>query len=109
MALRLPGERRRYDSGNRGKNQHIRLDGQKAVRERNVEFNQQKVKEQVTAGEDEIYLNASARMDHELEDMQWLIDAIQNAMDFQLCIDSLYPGYMKLSSTWLKSIRLSIR
>ncbi len=60
----------------------------KAVAERDAAYIQQDVKRQQAAGADYIDVNAGARIGHEIDDMKWLIEVIQDVAGVPLCLDS---------------------
>jgi cobalamin-dependent methionine synthase I len=61
---------------------------QKAVEERNASYIQEDVKRQQDAGANFIDVNAGARIGHEMEDMEWLLEVIQEVVTIPLCLDS---------------------
>jgi 5-methyltetrahydrofolate--homocysteine methyltransferase len=70
---------------------------QKAVTERNVGYIQEDVKKQQRAGTDFIDVNAGAHIGHEMEDMKWLIEVIQETVTVPLCLDSPDPNVLEMA------------
>jgi cobalamin-dependent methionine synthase I len=70
---------------------------QAAVIERNGEFITNDVRRQAEAGATYIDVNAGARIGEEAEDMKWLIDIIQPAIDLPLCLDSPDPDVLEMA------------
>jgi cobalamin-dependent methionine synthase I len=66
-----------------------------AVEARNGAYIQEDVRRQEAAGATYIDVNAGARIGHEMEDMQWLIGAIQEAVHLPLCLDSPDPRVLE--------------
>ena len=64
---------------------------QRAVAERDASFIQDDVRKQQEAGASYIEVNAGARIGHEMEDMEWLLEVIQKAATVPLCLDSPDP------------------
>lgn len=62
-----------------------------AVEERNISYIKEDVKNQVSAGANYIDVNAGARIGHEMEDMEWLLEVIQEVVTVPLCLDSPDP------------------
>jgi 5-methyltetrahydrofolate--homocysteine methyltransferase len=60
----------------------------KAIDERDGDFIVQEAINQVEAGATYIDVNAAARLEHEIEDLQWLVQTVQGGLDVPLCIDS---------------------
>lgn len=58
------------------------------VSKRNQDYIVDDVKKQILAGVNFIYVNADARIGHELEDMKWLLEIIQPIATIPLCLDS---------------------
>lgn len=63
----------------------------KAVAERDAEFIRTLAREQVEAGADFLDVNAGTRPDREPDDLVWLIETVQGAVDKPLCLDSANP------------------
>jgi cobalamin-dependent methionine synthase I len=61
---------------------------QKAVEEPNASYIQEDIKRQQDAGANYIDVNAGARIGHEMEDMEWLLEVIQKVVTVPLCLDS---------------------
>ncbi len=55
------------------------------------------VKKQMAAGVNFIYVNADARIGHELEDMKWLLEIIQPITTIPLCIDSSESDVLEMA------------
>jgi cobalamin-dependent methionine synthase I len=70
---------------------------QKAVASRDAAAIQDDVRKQHTAGAAYIDVNAGARIGHEMEDMQWLIEVIQDAVAVPLCLDSPDPEVLAMA------------
>jgi len=70
---------------------HIR----EAVRARNAEFIGGEAARQVAAGADYVDVNAGTSVAHEAEDLKWLVQTVQSAVDAPLCIDSANPAALK--------------
>lgn len=68
---------------------------QEAVAGRNAVYIQNDVEKQLGAGADFIDVNAGARIGHEMEDMRWLIETIQEFGDVPLCLDSPDPAVLE--------------
>jgi cobalamin-dependent methionine synthase I len=66
-----------------------------AVRARDKEFIATEAKNQVTAGADYIDVNAGTSVAHEVDDIKWLVETVQKAVDVPLCIDSANPVALK--------------
>jgi 5-methyltetrahydrofolate--homocysteine methyltransferase len=62
-----------------------------AVEKRNISYIQKDVKNHVAAGANYIGVNAGARIGHEMEDMDWLLEVIQEVVTVPLCLDSPDP------------------
>ncbi len=59
-----------------------------AVLARDAAYIEQVAREQADAGSDFLDVNAGTAPDRELDDMLWLMEVVQNAVDLPLCIDS---------------------
>ncbi|MHC1724791.1 MAG: methyltetrahydrofolate cobalamin methyltransferase [Syntrophobacteraceae bacterium] len=66
-----------------------------AISSGNREFIQQEAKLQAEAGASYIDVNAAAFVGEEIEKLKWVIDAVQEAVDLPLCIDSPDPGAIR--------------
>jgi len=73
-----------------------------AVSERNASYIQQDVQKQQEAGAGYIDVNAGARIGHEMEDMQWLLEIIQQVAAVPLCIDSPDPEVLEMAYGMVK-------
>ena len=69
----------------------------RAVSERDTAYIQEDVKKQEAAGANYIDVNAGARIGHEREDMQWLLEIIQEAVSIPVCIDSPDPDILEMA------------
>jgi 5-methyltetrahydrofolate--homocysteine methyltransferase len=69
----------------------------RAVSERDAAYIQEDVKKQVAAGAVYIDVNAGARIGHEKEDMQWLLEIIQEAVSIPVSIDSPDPDILEMA------------
>src|SRR5664279_465497 len=65
---------------------------EKAVADRDAEYIRQDVQAQEAAGAAYIDVNAAARIGHEMEDMAWLVEVVQDAVDLPLSLDSPDPS-----------------
>jgi cobalamin-dependent methionine synthase I len=65
-----------------------------AVEKRDVAYIQADVKAQVEAGADIIDVNAGSRSASELDDLQWLINVIEEAVPARLSLDSSNPDVL---------------
>ena len=63
-----------------------------AISTRDVTFVQDMARCQVAAGADYLDLNAGTPPDREPEDLTWLVDTVQAAVDVPLCLDSANPA-----------------
>jgi len=63
----------------------------RAIRERDAEFIISLAKAQVDAGADLLDINAGSTPDNETQDLIWLVETVQDAIDIQLCLDSSRP------------------
>ena len=70
---------------------------QEAVAERNAAYIQEDVKKQQEAGANYIDVNAGARIGHEMEDMEWLLNVIQEVVTVPLCLDSPDPNVLEMA------------
>lgn len=70
---------------------HIR----EAVRARNVEYIAGEARKQVEAGADYVDVNAGTSVAHEVDDLKWLVETVQSAVEAPLCIDSANPTALK--------------
>ncbi len=70
---------------------------QAAVADRDAVYIETDVKMQMTAGADFIDVNAGARIGHEEEDMEWLLDTILPVTNVPLCLDSPDPGILAMA------------
>jgi cobalamin-dependent methionine synthase I len=68
---------------------------QTAVADRDAVYIETDVKMQLAAGADFIDVNAGARIGHEAEDMDWLLDTILPIATVPLCLDSPDPGILE--------------
>jgi cobalamin-dependent methionine synthase I len=75
---------------------------QEAVAERDAAYIQEDVKKQQGAGADFIDVNAGARIGHEMEDMKWLLDVIQETVTMPLCLDSPDPKVLEMAYHMVK-------
>jgi len=66
-----------------------------AVRARKVEFIGGEAKKQVEAGADYVDVNAGTSVAHEVDDLKWLVETVQSAVEAPLCIDSANPAALK--------------
>ena len=65
----------------------------KAIKTKDKYFIQKLAREQTEAGANLLDINTA--MEDEVEDMQWVIEAVQEAVDIPLCIDSTNPAAIK--------------
>jgi len=70
---------------------------QKAVAERDADYIVNDVEKQLAAGADYIDVNAGARIGHETEDMEWLLNTIQPVATKPLCLDSPDPAVLEMA------------
>ena len=68
-----------------------------AVAERDAAFIREDVLKQENAGASYIDVNAGARISHEMDDMKWLIDVIQEVVTVPLCLDSPDPKVLEMA------------
>jgi cobalamin-dependent methionine synthase I len=76
---------------------------QAAVADRDAAYIIEDVKKQQAAGANYIDVNAGARIGHEQEDMQWLIDTIQPVATVPLTLDSPDPAILEMAFQMVKS------
>ncbi|MDR1572171.1 MAG: dihydropteroate synthase [Clostridiales Family XIII bacterium] len=74
-----------------------------AVLERDAEQIRRTALEQAEAGADYLDVNAGTSPDRELEDMLWLVDTVQAAVDLPLCIDSPSPSVLRAAADRAKA------
>jgi len=60
----------------------------KAIEERDAEFIRKEAAKQVEAGATHIDVNAGTSVSGEVDDLKWLVETVQSAVDAPLCIDS---------------------
>ncbi|MFV0437036.1 MAG: dihydropteroate synthase [Desulfopila sp.] len=70
---------------------------QEATASRNAEYIVTDVTMQAKAGAAFIDVNAGARIGHEKEDMEWLLDVIRPAVDIPLALDSPDPAILEMA------------
>ena len=70
---------------------------QEAVANRDAAYIVDDVKKQEQAGASFIDVNAGARIGHEEEDMKWLLNTIQPAVDLSLALDSPDPAILEMA------------
>lgn len=68
-----------------------------AVADRDTDYIKNDVEQQTACGATYIDVNAGARIGHEKEDMQWLLDVVQNATELPLCLDSPDPEILEMA------------
>jgi 5-methyltetrahydrofolate--homocysteine methyltransferase len=66
-----------------------------AVKNQDKNYIQNDVRKQQEAGATYIDVNAGARIGHEMEDMMWLLEVIQDAVELPLCLDSPDPKILE--------------
>lgn len=66
-----------------------------AISSRDTAFIQREAVAQAEAGADYIDVNAGAFIDEEAEHLKWIMDAVQEACDLPLCIDSPDPEVIR--------------
>lgn len=76
---------------------------QAAVAERDAKYIIEDVKKQQAAGAAYIDVNAGARIGHETEDMQWLINTIQPVVETPLSLDSPDPAVLEMAFQMVKT------
>ena len=79
---------------------------QAAVAERNAEYIIDDVKKQEAAGATFIDVNAGARIGHEKEDMEWLLNTIQPIINTPLSLDSPDPAILEMAFGMVKTMPL---
>ncbi len=62
-----------------------------AVRERDADFIRREAVKQVEAGAGYIDVNAGTSVAHEVDDLVWLTETIQSAVEVPVCVDSANP------------------
>ena len=67
----------------------------KAIAERDVQFIQNLAKRQVEGGAHWLDINAGTLPDREVDDLTWLIQMVQEAVDVPLCLDSANPDALR--------------
>jgi cobalamin-dependent methionine synthase I len=70
---------------------------QQAVADRDAAYIQQDVQAQQRCGAQYIDINAGARIGHETEDMQWLLEVVQPVVTVPLCLDSPDPKVLAMA------------
>ena len=60
----------------------------KAIEDRDAEFIQKEAAKQLQAGATHIDVNAGTSVSAEADDLKWLVETVQSAVDAPLCIDS---------------------
>ncbi len=75
---------------------------QAAVVARDVTYIQEDVKSQQEAGAHFIDVNGGARIGHEQEDMQWLLEAIAAVSIVPICLDSPDPAILEMAYAMVK-------
>ena len=70
---------------------------QEAVAQRDATYIREDVLKQEKAGASYIDVNAGARIGHEMEDMKWLIEIIQDVVTLPLCLDSPDPKVLEMA------------
>src|SRR5660398_305368 len=68
---------------------------EKAVADRDAEYIRQDVQAQEAAGAAYIDVNAAAQIGHEMEEMAWLVEVVQDAVDLPLSLDSPDPAVLE--------------
>ena len=68
-----------------------------AVADRDAGYIETDVKMQLAAGADFIDVNAGARIGHETDDMEWLLETIMPLATVPLCLDSPDPGVLEMA------------
>jgi cobalamin-dependent methionine synthase I len=69
-----------------------------AVEKRDIQYIQDDVKKQAEAGASYIDVNAGARPEHEMEDMEWLLGIIQEVISLPISLDS--PDTKVIEEAW---------
>lgn len=67
----------------------------RAIEKRDMDFIAREAKAQAEAGANFIDVNAAARLGQEEEDIKWLVETVQGAVEVPLCIDSPNPKAIK--------------
>jgi 5-methyltetrahydrofolate--homocysteine methyltransferase len=65
------------------------------VRARDTAFIRKEAVDQVAAGADCVDVNAGTSVAHELDDLKWLVETVQAAVEAPLCIDSANPEALR--------------
>ncbi len=73
-----------------------------AVRARDAAFIAGEAAKQVAAGADYIDVNAGTSVAHEIDDLKWLVETVQGAVDAPLCIDSANPAALAAALALVK-------
>jgi 5-methyltetrahydrofolate--homocysteine methyltransferase len=68
-----------------------------ATEKRDAEYIQDDVKKQQASGATYLDVNAGARIGHESEDMEWLLEIIQPVVDIPICLDSPDPAVLEMA------------
>lgn len=63
----------------------------RAIRERDTDFIRQLAQSQTKAGSNYLDINAGTPQEREPQDMVWLVEQVQAAVDIPLCLDSANP------------------
>ncbi len=79
---------------------------QAAVAEREAAYIIDDVQKQQAAGAAYIDVNAGARIGHETEDMQWLLETIQPVVETPLSLDSPDPAILEMAFQMVKTTPL---
>ncbi|MBM4330574.1 MAG: methyltetrahydrofolate cobalamin methyltransferase [Deltaproteobacteria bacterium] len=79
-----------------------RKDINEAVEKRDAAFITADVQKQVKAGADYIDVNAGSRIGSELEDLNWLVEVVEAAVDVPLALDSPDPKALKAMARKVK-------
>lgn len=66
-----------------------------AIRERDTARIAGEAKKQVAAGADYVDVNAGTSVAHEVDDLKWLVETVQAAVDAPICLDSANPAALK--------------
>jgi 5-methyltetrahydrofolate--homocysteine methyltransferase len=66
-----------------------------AIRGRDAAFIQDEARRQVVAGAQMLDVNAGASLDTEPQDLVWLVETVQGAVDVPLCLDSPRPEALR--------------
>lgn len=66
-----------------------------AIRERDAGFIRDLARRQAEAGADWLDINAGTPADREPEDLVWLVEVVQQAVDVPLCLDSANPKALR--------------